>query len=154
MTGPRQLVGRFLCVGVGAAAILAGGCAWMPRGTTVLTGSQEVPPVTTNASGTTDIGALVSRCPAGASSSNCPTVYGTVVTSGVEGTAAHIHMAPAGQSGPVIVPLVKKSASVWAVAPSTLLTEDQWRAYLDGNLYVNVHSDKNKGGEIRAQLRP
>jgi hypothetical protein len=36
----------------------------------------------------------------------------------------------------------------------TTLTDAQYKAYLDGRLYVNVHSDANKGGEVRAQLRP
>ena len=33
------------------------------------------------------------------------------------------------------------------------LTEAQYAAYKAGNLYVNVHSAKNPGGEIRAQLK-
>ena len=35
-----------------------------------------------------------------------------------------------------------------------ILTEAQYAAYTDGNLYVNVHTEANKGGEVRAQLRP
>ena len=34
------------------------------------------------------------------------------------------------------------------------LTDAQYEAFKAGNLYVNVHSDGNKGGEIRGQLRP
>jgi hypothetical protein len=34
------------------------------------------------------------------------------------------------------------------------LTQAQIDALKAGNLYVNVHSDGNKGGEIRGQLRP
>ncbi len=34
------------------------------------------------------------------------------------------------------------------------LTDEQYAAYKAGNLYVNVHSAANKGGEIRAQLKP
>jgi hypothetical protein len=34
------------------------------------------------------------------------------------------------------------------------LTDAQYEAFKAGNLYVNVHSDANKGGEIRGQLRP
>jgi hypothetical protein len=33
------------------------------------------------------------------------------------------------------------------------LTDAQYAAYKAGNLYVNVHSAKNPGGEIRAQLK-
>jgi CHRD domain-containing protein len=154
MTGPRQRVRRSLCVGVSMLAIVATGCSMVPKGPAMLSGSQESPPVTTNASGTTDISVSLSRCPSSASSANCPTVYGTVVTTGVAATAAHIHMAAAGQNGPVVVPLVKVSDNVWAVPGGTALNDDQWRAYWAGQLYVNVHSDANKGGEIRAQLKP
>jgi hypothetical protein len=138
---------------VSAVAILAAGCAGMPKGQAALSGNQEVPPVTTNATGTTDISALLSKCPTAASGFNCPTVYGSVVINGVQATAAHIHMAPAGQNGPVVVPLVKVSDTVFAVPGATTLTADQWEAYLNGLLYVNVHSAANPGGEIRAQIK-
>ena len=34
------------------------------------------------------------------------------------------------------------------------LTADQLNDLKNGNLYVNVHTAKNKGGEVRAQLKP
>ena len=34
------------------------------------------------------------------------------------------------------------------------LTDDQFKAYKAGELYVNVHSAANPGGEVRAQLKP
>jgi hypothetical protein len=36
----------------------------------------------------------------------------------------------------------------------TALTDAQYQAYLTGRLYVNVHTDTHKDGEVRAQLRP
>jgi hypothetical protein len=155
MKALQPIVRRSVWLGLGAATLLIAGCA----GTygihrTSLTGAQEVPPVTTNAYGTTDIAVLPSKCPSAGSSSNCPTVYGIVTTSGMAGTAAHIHQGAAGQNGPVIVPLVKTGENAWAVPPGTTLTDAQYAAYGAGLLYVNVHSDANKGGEIRAQLKP
>jgi hypothetical protein len=63
-------------------------------------------------------------------------------------------MAGAGKNGPVIVPLVKTGDGVWSVPPGAKLTPEQLQAYQAGDLYVNVHTDANKGGEIRAQLKP
>jgi hypothetical protein len=154
MTGTKQFIGRFLCVGASAVALLAAGCATTPKNTVVLSGANEVPPVTTNASGTSDLAITMSRCPSSASNYNCPTVSGTVVTTGVVGTAAHIHSGVAGQNGPVVVPLVKQSDNVWAVPMATTVNDDMYRAFWAGGLYVNVHSAANPGGEIRAQLRP
>ena len=50
--------------------------------------------------------------------------------------------------------LVKTGANIWAVPLGSSITEAQYQAYWDGLLYVNVHSAANKGGEIRAQLKP
>lgn len=108
-----------------------------------LTGDQEVPPVSASGSGTGNI----TVAPDGA-------VSGSVTTTGVAGTMAHIHMAPAGKNGPVIVPLVKSGDNTWTVAPGAKLTPEQLKAYQAGELYVNVHTDANKGGEVRAQLKP
>jgi hypothetical protein len=108
-----------------------------------LSGDQEVPPVSTAAAGTSSI-------KIGADGS----VSGSVTTTGLDGTMAHIHVAPAGKNGPVIVPLTKTGDGVWSVAPGAKLTPDQLKAFQAGDLYVNVHTAANKGGEIRAQLKP
>src|SRR2546423_8541039 len=58
-----------------------------------LSGANEVPPVTTSASG----GGTITIGDDGA-------VSGSVSTTGIAGTAAHIHEGAAGKNGPVIVP--------------------------------------------------
>lgn len=108
-----------------------------------LSGDQEVPPVKTSASG----GGTITVNPD-------MTVSGSVTTTGVAGTAAHIHIGAMGKNGGVAVPLTKSGDAGWAVPPGAKLTADQYKAYKAGELYVNVHSDANKGGEIRGQLKP
>jgi len=108
-----------------------------------LSGAQEVPPVATSATGS---GTITIDADKG--------VSGTVTTTGIAATAAHIHEAPAGKNGPVIVPLAKTSDNVWAVPAGAKLTDAQYESFKAGNLYVNVHSAANKGGEIRGQLKP
>jgi hypothetical protein len=110
----------------------------------MLNGSQEVPPVsTTRATGLSTIKVDSSKA-----------VSGKITTTGVNATAAHIHLAPAGQNGPVIVPLTKTADGEWSVPAGAKLTDAQYDAYRQGNLYVNVHSAANPAGEIRAQLKP
>jgi CHRD domain len=65
-------------------------------------------------------------------------------------TAAHIHMAKKGVAGPVIVPLCGPCKS--PVSGSAKLTKAQVTAIESGGTYVNVHTAKNPGGEIRAQI--
>jgi hypothetical protein len=110
---------------------------------TALSGSQEVPAVNTQASGVSTTAVIGDK-----------TVTGSVKTTGITGTAAHIHMAASGQNGPVIIPLVKSGDDTWSVPGNTVLSSSQFDAYRAGNLYVNVHSAAHPGGEIRAQLKP
>jgi hypothetical protein len=81
-------------------------------------------------------------------------VSGSVTTTGVAGVAAHIHQGARGQNGPVIIPMIKTSDNVWSVSPGAKLTDAQYEAFRAGNLYVNVHTPANKGGEVRGQLQP
>lgn len=108
-----------------------------------LSGKEEVPAVETAASatGTITVGADKS-------------ISGSVTTKGVNGIAAHIHQAAAGQNGPPIVALEKSSEGVWSVPQGSKLTDQQLASYKAGELYVNVHSAEHKGGEIRAQIKP
>lgn len=108
-----------------------------------LSGKQEVPPVTTSASGNGTITVGPDK-----------SVSGSITTSGVAATAAHIHDGAPGKNGPVIIPLVKISENVWSVPAGVKLTDAQHESYRAGNLYINVHSATHKGGEIRGQLRP
>jgi hypothetical protein len=141
-------------VTLGAVALLAACSTAPPSYLTVLTGEKEVPPVKTAASGLSDIGVRTGRCPSAGSSSDCLLLVGTVQTTGLDATAAHVHQGAANQNGPVIVTLVKTAPNVWSVPLGTTLTDAQYRAFLAGQLYVNVHTDAHKDGEIRAQLRP
>ena len=65
-------------------------------------------------------------------------------------TAAHIHMARRGTPGPVIVPLCSPCTSP-ATGTATLTTA-QVQSLRRAGLYVNVHTARNPGGEIRGQL--
>jgi hypothetical protein len=153
----RQLaVNRSLRVGLGVAVLLFAGCAGMSGGKVPvqLSGSQEVPPATTSGAGTADILVSPSKCQTAASGLWCSAVTGTVTTSGVASTAAHIHQGKTGQNGPVIITLTKTSDNTWAVPPFTFLSDAQYIAYVDGDLYVNVHSAEYPGGQVRGQLKP
>jgi hypothetical protein len=108
-----------------------------------LSGGEEVPPVSTQASGSGSFTVAADGA-----------VSGSVTTSGMNGVAAHIHQGARGQNGPVIVPLTKSGDSTWSTPPGAKLNEAQMSAFKAGNLYVNVHTPQNKGGEIRAQLNP
>jgi CHRD domain len=68
-------------------------------------------------------------------------------------TVAHFHApAPPGVNAPVIIPLPPGSPKNGCVTPE--LTEDLKRDLFRGFWYVNVHTEKNPGGEIRGQLIP
>lgn len=134
----RAIVWTSIAVFLGCAT------AGMDYGVRVtLSGSQEVPPATTSASGSGTI-----------TVGDDHSVSGSVTTDGVAGMAAHIHIGAAGKNGPVIVPLTKTSENVWSVPAGAKLTDAQFASYKAGDLYVNVHSAKYKGGEIRGQLNP
>ena len=80
-------------------------------------------------------------------------VAAKITVTGMTPTAAHIHEAAAGSNGPVIVPFSKTGDNAFEAPANAKLTEEQYAAYKAGKLYVNVHSAKNPGGEIRAQLK-
>jgi hypothetical protein len=146
MNAMKAAARRSFWAGVGVAAVLLAGCAEMGMSHDMklsLSGSQEVPPVATSASGSGTITIGDDR-----------SVSGSVTTTGVAGVAAHIHMGAAGQNGGVIIPLTKTGDSTWSVPAGAKLTDAQYAAYKAGNLYVNVHSPSHKGGEVRAQLKP
>jgi hypothetical protein len=107
-----------------------------------LAGAQEVPPVAGAATGG---GTIV----VGADKS----ISGSVTTTGIEGTAAHVHEAATGKNGPVIIPLTKKG-DTYAVPAGTKLTDAQFASFQAGNLYVNVHTAVNPDGAMRGQLKP
>ena len=107
-----------------------------------LAGDQEAPPVTSTATGTGTITIGADK-----------TVHGSVTTKNIAGTAAHIHEAPAGKSGPVVIPLEKKG-DTYSVPANAKLTDAQFASFKAGNLYVNVHSAAHPDGEIRGQLKP
>ncbi|SBT04309.1 conserved exported hypothetical protein [Candidatus Accumulibacter aalborgensis] len=122
-------------------AALSTGAAFAADIKVTLSGTNEVPPVTTSASGGGTI--MVS---------NEGSVTGGVTTMGVAGTAAHIHEGAPGKNGPVIVPLVKEG-DAYKVPAGAKLTEAQMASFKAGNLYINVHSAANPGGEIRGPLK-
>jgi hypothetical protein len=133
-----------------AAAGLLGwvtGCTTMSDSmytqTVTLSGANEVPPVTTSATGT----ATVTIRP-----DHTVTVKETIT--GMTATASHIHQGAADANGPVIVPFTKTADNTFATGEGAKLTDAQYEAFKAGGLYVNAHSAAHPGGELRAQLKP
>jgi hypothetical protein len=64
-------------------------------------------------------------------------------------TMAHFHSGEAGKNGPVVVPITPNTSPFEG---SATLTDAQAAELAAGKWYVNVHTDANKGGEIRGQV--
>ncbi|SEO67085.1 CHRD domain-containing protein [Nitrosovibrio sp. Nv6] len=129
---------------IAGALTLAGGAGLATAGEIKvnLSGDQEVPPVQTSATGS---GAITVE--------DDKSVKGKITTSDIKGTGAHIHEGAVGKNGPDIITLKKTGDNEWLVPDGAQLTDAQYDAFKAGNLYVNVHSDAHKSGEIRGQLK-
>jgi hypothetical protein len=111
-----------------------------------LSGTNEVPPVTTDGSGR----ALLVL------DDDLETLhYWVSVTGLTDITAAHIHIGKPGVNGPVVFPLFDGSGTFDTENPisgTLTLTPIQVTELIAGNYYVNVHTADNPDGEIRGQV--
>ena len=150
----KKLIVKRLVAGAAIASLLVlAGCAglrdkmpdWMPGSGAIkvsLSGAEEVPPLNVPGSGSGSFRVAEDG-----------TVSGSVTTKDVAGTMAHIHRGAKGTNGPVIVPL-DKNGDTYSVPAGRKLTPQQIEDLKAGRLYVNVHTARNKGGEVRGQLQP
>jgi hypothetical protein len=132
--------------------------------TATLSGANEVPPVTTPATGSASL-----------SVSGAQITYTVNVTNLQNAVVAHIHVAPTGQNGPVRLNLCGTgapepdcSSGTGVLATGTngttlgITFEELLTAMRTGGAYVNVHTfvagctdgdpGCNQGGEIRGQV--
>lgn len=127
-----------------------------------LNGSQEVPPVTTDMTGTVFIKA---------NGSGGISEYTLNVHKGDHVMAAHLHCGDMGKNGPVVAYLfgkggnsdvsgeLKVTSSSVSIEPSGAQCETPINTVADlvtaidaGKVYANVHTKDNPNGEIRGQL--
>ncbi len=109
-----------------------------------LTGAQENPAITTEASGTGHFTLADNQ------------LHYAVTVDGLEITAAHFHRQEIGLNGGVVRNIDFGSdlsaRGVWTGSDTQSLTDELIVDLLLGNLYVNVHTSGNPGGEIRGQV--
>jgi hypothetical protein len=113
--------------------------------TAQLEGSQEVPAVTSSATGT---GWFILN------PEETELTY-HVTFSGLTLAASHFHMAPAGTAGGVVRAITfdgNTASGVWKSTDTQALTPELAADLLAGNIYVNIHTSANPGGEIRGQV--
>ena len=125
-----------------------------------LSGDEEVPPVITDTSGMFKI--LFNR-------DESEATINLRVRDGVRVTQAHLHCAPAGSNGSIVVFLAGFHSIGWDVngawtgkeiVTDTNVINDSCggslsaiaQAMRDGDIYVNVHTVDNPGGEVRGQV--
>lgn len=107
----------------------------------MLSGAEEVPAVTTTATGMLD----------GVYNKDTKILTYTLTYSGMTPTAWHIHKGLKGANGGVIFGLGTTFSSPFKSA-TIALTAEQETDLMAGNYYVNFHSAKSPSGEIRGQL--
>lgn len=109
-----------------------------------LNGAQQVPPVITDAKGTASFVATW----------DMDSIRYDVVLDGLSGPlqAAHLHNAPINVAGPVVIDLTEGINGNRITGWITSATAGDIIELLEGNLYINVHTDANPNGEIRGQV--
>lgn len=126
--------------------------AEMTSFTVDLSGDQEVPPVSTLASGVAEVDL----------DGNMLSVTGTFRglesdLMAVAGTPMHIHEAPEGENGGVVFPVnveTEADGTSGSFSFTGELSSEQLSSFLAGNYYLNLHTQDNGGGELRGQLVP
>lgn len=125
--------------------------------TASLSGQNEVPPTQSLATGTAEFSPSTDQVEFLLNAANIQNF-----------TAAHIHLAPQGQNGPIVVTLVGLPAPTdqYSLDGKAFTAEDlegpmQGKPLTDliseinnGNTYVNIHTTQNPNGEIRGQIIP
>jgi hypothetical protein len=111
-----------------------------------LSGMQEVPAVTTNATGVAQFSL----------NSDFTSIDYSVQVEGLSGAimGAHLHNEAAGANGPVVVDLSGDVTGnrISGTISGAALTQSLIIELLESNIYLNVHTAANPNGEIRAQI--
>lgn len=146
-----SLLGRgvsVLAVATGLALLPAVSMANAAEGgrplSTDLTGAEEVPPADPDGTGEAELKV----------NSGLGEICYHITVANLDGTvtAAHIHKAPAGVNGPIVVPLVPPvDGSIEACASVDRALAKDIRNN-PGAYYVNVHTTIFPGGAVRGQL--
>ena len=119
-----------------------------------LTGSEEVPPVQTNATGMAEISAYTVAGDSITYSANATNIQGV--------TAGHIHLGKPGENGPIVFTMFKYDPPRNEVSETGTITADKLEGPMagkrvfdvalagsNGSLYMNIHTVENPNGEIR-----
>ncbi|EAR23129.1 CHRD domain-containing protein [Nitrococcus mobilis] len=138
-----------------------------------LSGDQEVPPVTSLASGSAELTLNDTQTELAILISIVDLDLDGNQTSGVDGDnvgAAHIHRAPAGANGDVVFGFISPNNdlnndlvidaaagtifSVWDLGEGNAGTTlaDELPSLLNEGLYINIHTPSFPGGELRGQI--
>ena len=146
-----------------ATATTGGGTATSSTGqqtfTATMTGSEEVPPKNTQATGSAKF----------VSSSDGNSMTYRIRVAHINGvTMAHIHSGSIGKNGPIVVTLFKSATPTGPVngplSQGTITSanlegplkgktiSDLVKLINDGKAYANVHTQQNPKGEIRGQI--
>jgi hypothetical protein len=155
----RRVVLMFVLITVASLVAAGVALAATERFRANLSGSQEVPAVTTTATGLANFTKV----------SSTKMTY-TLTASDIDNVrAAHIHLAPRGQEGEIVVNF--RVSTLCTVEPTSMscqgtITAAQLtgplagrplsalvRAMREGRTYVNVHTTAFPDGEIRGQIR-
>ena len=150
MTRAKTLISSFAASAalIATAAIAAPVAESGKRLTTALTGASEVPPTTETATGT----ATIWINPGQRRVCWEITTTGTFSAGTTGITGAHIHSAPPGVNGPIVVPLTAalNGTSTGCTTVTRSLADAIRKA--PQAYYVNVHTNIFPGGAIRGQL--
>ncbi|MGB7326256.1 MAG: CHRD domain-containing protein, partial [Rubripirellula sp.] len=116
-----------------------------------LSGQQEVPAVTTDATGSADF-----QYNPGIGTFDLDLFVTGIALADI--TGAHIHVGAADANGPVVVNLtdltsfVAESGGIRLTLDDATFPAENAQALLSGGAYFNVHSTANPGGEVRGQI--
>jgi hypothetical protein len=110
-----------------------------------LTGREEVPPVTTTATGNADLRLTSDSI-----------LFSRVTVANVETndtmTMAHIHTGARGVNGPILVTLVASPAE-FRITKRITLSSGTASMLVNNRTYVNAHSVRFPAGKVRGQIR-